>query len=250
MSTKPLSIEGLDRESLVHLVADMGHRILAHYALWFNEVRHQLGPEKAMAVFESASQRSLGIQINRLGKLFGFEVKDGLPVALWNMSTKELLSLLDTLAVNWLANDGIWFQAVEFNHGMNDAKRCNDTCWGHFSPFEAHSIKRFLGLLESPGLQGLKQALNYRIYARINEQSFVDEDDDQFVFQMNACRVQMARNRKGLDDYPCKSGGLVEYTYFARTIDERIETECVGCPPDTHPKEWFCAWRFTLKDGQ
>jgi hypothetical protein len=68
------------------------------------------------------------------------------------------------------------------------------------------------------------------------------------VFQMNDCRVQSARTRKGLEDYPCKSGGIVEYTYFARAIDDRIATECIGCPPDAHPKEWCCAWRFTLKD--
>ncbi len=64
---------------------------------------------------------------------------------------------------------------------------------------------------------------------------------------MNECRVQSARKRKGLDDYPCKSAGLVEYAYFARSIDDRIQTECIGCPPDPHPEDWYCAWRFTLR---
>jgi hypothetical protein len=58
--------------------------------------------------------------------------------------------------------------------------------------------------------------------------------------------VQAARKRKGLNDYPCKSGGMVEYTYFARSIDERIITECIACPPDAHPDEWYCAWRFRM----
>ena len=85
------------------------------------------------------------------------------------------------------------------------------------------------------------------MYANINVQSIVDEGPNSFVFQMNDCRVQAARKRKGLDDYPCKSGGLVEYTYFARAVDDRIETECIGCPPDAHPEEWYCAWRFSLQ---
>lgn len=59
-------------------------------------------------------------------------------------------------------------------------------------------------------------------------------------------RVQAARKRKGLEDYPCKSGGLVEYTYFARAIDSRITTECITCPPDPHPDDYFCAWRFYM----
>jgi len=129
---------------------------------------------------------------------------------------------------------------------MNDAKRCNDSCWAHFSPFEAWSIKKYLDLPQNPGLEGLKKALGFRLYARINTQSFIDEGPDSFVFQMNQCRVQYARKRKGLDDYPCKSGGMVEYTYFARSIDPRIKTECIGCPPDDHPDEWYCAWRFKI----
>ncbi|WP_242652580.1 DUF6125 family protein [Desulfofarcimen acetoxidans] len=49
-----------------------------------------------------------------------------------------------------------------------------------------------------------------------------------------------------MEDYPCKSAGLVEYKQFARSVDSRIKTECIGCPLDAHPEEWFCAWRFTL----
>jgi hypothetical protein len=130
---------------------------------------------------------------------------------------------------------------------MNDAKRCNDSVWSQFSPIEAWSIKRLLNLPERPGLEGLKKALNFRIYAQINIQSTAEDGSDSIIFRMNECRVQSARKRKGLDDYPCKSAGLVEYTYFARSIDDRIETTCIGCPPDAHPAEWFCAWRFALR---
>ena len=62
---------------------------------------------------------------------------------------------------------------------------------------------------------------------------------------MNNCRVKAARKHKRLVDYPCKSGGLAEYRGFAQTIDPRIRTSCIACPPDEHPAEWFCAWRFT-----
>jgi hypothetical protein len=131
---------------------------------------------------------------------------------------------------------------------MNDAKRCNDSCWAQFSPYEAHAIKKFLKLEEQCGLEGLKKALYFRMYSLINEQSIVDEGPQSFVFQMNDCRVQSARKRKNLADYPCKSAGLVEYAYFARAMDKRIKTECIGCPPDTHPEEWFCAWRFSMSN--
>jgi len=242
-------IADLGAEETARLVMDFFHRIVVHYALWFTEVRHQMGPEAALDILSEASRRSVGIQLERLGKLFGFEMADGLPRPLREMPPDRLKALLDAAAVNWLANDGVWFQAVEFTHGMNDAKRCNDSCWAHFSPFEARAIRDFLGLPPKPGLAGLKKALGFRLYAQINTQSFEEEPDGSLVFRMNACRVQNARRRKGLDDYPCKSGGLVEYTAFARAIDPRIRTECIGCPPDPHPAEWFCTWRFRLQEG-
>ena len=246
MSEKANRVEDLNQEDTARLVMDMFHRIIVHHALWFTEVRHQMGMQKALDTLKIASDRSIGIQMKRLSKILGFEMKDGIPSPLINMPKESLLELLNTVGVNWLANDGVWFQAVEFESGMNDAKRCNDSCWAHFSPFEAWSIKKFLELPDNPGLEGLKKALGFRLYARINTQSFIDEGADSFIFQMNECRVQYARKRKGLDDYPCKSAGLVEYSYFARAIDSRIKTECIGCPPDAHPEEWHCAWRFTI----
>ncbi|MDD2390638.1 MAG: DUF6125 family protein [Desulfobacterales bacterium] len=249
MPIKPNMIDDLPREEVARLVLDMFHRIAVHYGLWFNEIRHQMGMEKALEALKTASEKSIEIQLERLSKAFGFQMKDGIPAPLLNMPKESLLRLLNDLCINWLANDGVWFQAVEFSNGMNDAKRCNDSCWAQFSPFEAWSIKRFLDLPERPGLEGLKTALNFRLYARINTQTLIDESPDSLILQMNDCRVQSARKRKGLDDYPCKSAGMVEYPYFASAIDSRITTECIGCPPDKHPDQWYCAWRFTLKQG-
>jgi len=250
MSEKADRVEDLSLEDTARLVMDMFHRIIIHYALWFTEVRHQMGMGKALDTLKIASDRSIGIQMKRLSKILGFQMKDGIPRPLLDMSQESLTELLDSVAVNWLANDGVWFQAVEFESGMNDAKRCNDSCWAHFSPFEAWSIKKYLDLPRNPGLEGLKKALGFRLYARINTQSIIEEGPDSFIFQMNECRVQSARKRKGLADYPCKSVGLVEYPYFARTIDAGIATECIGCPPDEHPEEWYCAWRFKIQTSE
>ena len=234
------------KEQKVRLVLDYLHRAMMHHALWFAEVQHQYGREKARQIMKSVYERTYDIQMKRLAKVLGFELKENLPGPLMEMDEEKLDAFREAVAVNWLANDGVWFQAVEFDKGMYDAKRCNDSCWAQFSPFEAWSVKRLLDLPENPGLDGLKQALQYRLYATVNKQSFAEESSNSFVFRMNECRVQMARKRKGLEDYPCKSGGLIEYASFAETIDPRIKTECIACPPDPHPEEYFCAWRFSL----
>jgi hypothetical protein len=251
MDGKPgASIDKADADQLRRLVMDAFHRIIFHYGAWFAQVEHQLGMEEALNIEGEVWQASLKNQMVRLGKALGFGVEDdGTPGALMAMDAPALRDLLEKVSVNWLANDGIWFQAVESAHGMFDAKRCNDTCWSRFSPLEAVRIKALLELPEKGGIEALKTALGYRLYAVINDQSIRQEGENSIVFRMNNCRVQAARKRKNLPDYPCKSAGMVEYPTFARTIDPRIRTECVGCPPDDHPEEWFCAWRFTLVES-
>lgn len=246
MENPVFQVENLNQEELSRLAIDMLHRTMIHHVFWFKEVEHQMGFEKALEVMESAYEKSFSNQLNRLGKLFGFQLVDGIPQPLLEMPQEKLLEIIKSLGLNWLAGDGIWFQSVEFKHGMSEAKRCNDSIWAWFSPFEAWSIKRLLNLPEKPGLEGLKKALQMRLYAGLCKQSIIDESPDSIIFQMNECKVQSARKRKGLDDYPCKSAGVIEHTSFARTIDPSIKTECVGCPPDKHPDEWYCAWRFSI----
>lgn len=249
MTTNAENPEELGQEELNRFIMDMFHRIAMHYGLWFREVEHQMGFQKAMDILQEAYSASINNQIKRLSRELGFEVENGLPKFFTNMPRENLLGLMDAVAKNWLANDGMWFLTVENKYGMNDAKRCNDSCWTRYSPLEACSIKQFLELPHYAGLEGLKKALKFRIYSRLNTQSIIEEEENCFQFQMNVCRVQEARKKKGLEDYPCKSAGLVEYTYFAEGIDPRIKTECIGCPPDPHPEEWVCAWRFYLPGG-
>jgi hypothetical protein len=205
-----------------------------------------MGREKAQETLKMAYEKSSAIQLKRLAKTLGFEMKEGLPVPFLALPRETLNKLKESAAANWLANDGVWFQAIESSKGMTEAKKCNDACWGNFSPFEAWSIKQFLNLPGQPGLAGLKKALGFRLYAAINKQSTIDETPTSFVFRMNDCRVQSARKRKGLADYPCKSAGIVEYSTFATAIDARIKTRCLSCPPDEHPEAYYCSWLFSL----
>ena len=78
-----------------------------------------------------------------------------------------------------------------------------------------------------------------RMHALINVQSIIEENPNSIIFQMNDCRVQIARKNKGMDGYSCKPAGMVEYTDFARGIDSRIITECLGVLPMAIQKNGF-----------
>jgi hypothetical protein len=165
------------------------------------------------------------------------------------LSRDELIDLLEDAAKNWLAHDGLWFLAAEDTFDIETAIELDKRAWEQFTVIEAKRIMRRFRLEPGGGIPALKQALQRRLYAYINVQEILDVDERTIIFRMNKCRVQTARQHKGLPDFPCKSVGLVEYTNFARTIDPRFHTRCIACPPDDHPDEYWCAWEFTLLDA-
>ena len=236
-----------DTRQLASAVIDAVRRMAVHYGLWFANSVSRFGIDDALAMEKEAGDLASSIVINRLCATLGTATEDGLPAPLAGMDAKQLQALLSALAVNWLALDGVWFQAVEKREGMAAAKDVNDACWAHFAPLEAARIKALNGLPDAGGLAVLAATFAHRLYGAINEQRVFFEADGSLVLEMTKCRVQAARQRKGLADYPCKSGGVVEYTSFAHAIDPRIRCECIACPPDAHPAEWFCAWRFTIE---
>jgi len=162
------------------------------------------------------------------------------------LSKDELIAIIIDDAKNWLAHDGLWFQAIEKTHGMEVAINADRDAWEKFTVVEAKRIMERPGLAPGGGIPALVECLKHRLYARLNLQEAVEVTDTRAVFRMVDCRVQSARKRKGLPDFPCKSVGIVEYAEFARTIDPRIATRCIACPPDAHPDEYWCAWEFSL----
>lgn len=161
------------------------------------------------------------------------------------LSREDLLRLVKIYAKNWLAMDGVWFQSIERKLGMDEAMYHDAEAWRRFTVIEATRIKEFLGLPARAGVEGLARALQLRFYGNINDDR-IEIAGDTLVYTAVDCRVQTARRRKGMPFHPCKSVGLIEYTLFAQTIDDRFTCTCVSCHPDVTDSTCACKWRFTL----
>jgi len=166
-------------------------------------------------------------------------------VKLEDLSREALIKLIEVYAKNWLAHDGCWFLAAEEKFGLETTIALDTKSWERFSPVEARRIMQAFAIEEVGGLDALEKALGYRLYAAVNRQAAERVDAHTLRFRMIECRVQQARQRKGLPPFPCKPVGLVEYSQFARAVDSRIETTCVHAPPDP-ATDSFCEWEFQL----
>ena len=162
------------------------------------------------------------------------------------MSREDLLRALEMFAKSWLAHDGCWFLAAEERLGMESAIELDTRSWEQFAATEARRIMSTFHIPQQGGLKALETALGLRMYSVINAQRVEWPDEGRLRFFMDVCRVQEARRRKGLPDFPCKSVGTVEFEAFARTVDSRIRTTCLHCPPEATDGQ-YCGWEFSLE---
>lgn len=161
------------------------------------------------------------------------------------LSREQLIELLLIDSKNLVAMDGVWFQSVEREQGMDCAMHHDEEIWKRYTRSEAKRIKKFLGLGEQPGLEGLARALSYRMVDRANP-SEVGYRDGRLIYKILVCRVQEARTRKNMPLHPCKSAAVYEYGGFAEEIDDRIKCRCVSCYPDVTDESCSCAWEFWI----
>lgn len=164
------------------------------------------------------------------------------------LNRDDLIKLVKMYAKNWLAHDGCWFLAAEKRHGLEEAIQIDKEGWIRFTVIEAKRIMREFDIPSNSGLDGLEKALQLRLYASMNIQEIERPTKNILIFKMKTCRVQEARERKKLHLFPCKEVGIEEYSRFASTIDPRINTKVIACPPDTRKRDFHCGWKFTLEE--
>jgi hypothetical protein len=161
-----------------------------------------------------------------------------------SMSKEELLSYLEFLLWHYRLVDSFWFLSVEEAHGRKNAEKLNENVWARAGSLAIRDVKQQFDISEK-GLNGLEKALRLFPWTSIGNHQ-IKKTDDEIILTVPRCPPQVARLKRGLGEYDCKDMHGQEFINAAREIDPRIRVVCDFAPPDPHPKDLFCRWRFVL----
>ncbi len=166
------------------------------------------------------------------------------PIA--NMEVPELRHYIEFLLWHYRVVDAFWYLNIANEFDDATADKINEKVRGKVAGMAARDLMGRFDIREK-GLDGFVKALQYFPWCILVGYE-IEKIDQMVMIKVPSCPTQVARIKHGLPEYACKRMHRKEFESFAAQVDASIQVECLFAPPDPHPEDMHCHWRFFLAE--
>jgi hypothetical protein len=163
-----------------------------------------------------------------------------------HMPPEKLLDFIFLQIRNLWRVDGLYFLGIEKEFGTKAATEIDSGVWEAMAQIEAKSLQKMFKIGENADVRTIIELLHRSSWALDQPFKAVEINDRRATLNVNKCRTQESRLGKGLDEFPCKKVRFGYLKNFAKTLNPKVEVNCIVCPPDKHSKDAWCKWEFRL----
>jgi len=142
--------------------------------------------------------------------------------------------------------DGLYFLGIEKRFGTEAATEIDAEVWSAMAAIEAKALQQLFKIDGIPDVATIIGLLKNSSWAMDQPFKTVEIGGGHGTLCIDRCRTQEARLNKGLEEFPCKRVRLSYLKNFAKALNPKVEVDCLVCPPDAHPVDLWCKWRFTM----
>jgi hypothetical protein len=162
------------------------------------------------------------------------------------MPMEKLLDFFFLQIRNLWRVDGLYFLGIEKKFGTEAATEIDAGVWEAMAQIEAKSLQRMFKVGENPDISTIIELLRRSSWALDQPFKTVELSAKRAALSVDRCRTQEVRLGKGLGEFPCKKVRFGYLKNFAKTLNPKVEVNCIVCPPEKHPKDLWCKWEFAL----
>jgi len=163
------------------------------------------------------------------------------------MSKEKLLDYFFLQIRNLWRVDGLYFLGIEKKFGTEGATEIDAGVWESMAAIEARGLQKMFGVAENPDVATIMDLLQKTSWALDQPFKTIEVKNNHAVLGIGKCRTQETRLSKGLGEFPCKRVRFGYLKSYAKTLNPKVEVNCLVCPPDKHPRDSWCKWEFVLR---
>ncbi len=164
------------------------------------------------------------------------------------MDREGLYEYVRSLLWQFRLTDAFWFLKAEEEFGLAAAERLNERVWARLGELGGRDIAKRFGPFED-SVQGFLAAYRYFPWTTMVDYRIETMADGSVEVRVPQCPAQAGRLKHGLGEYVCRHMHQAEFEGFARAVAPSVKVACVFAPPDEHPADCHCCWRFSC-EGQ